>query len=50
MCDVNLCVKHFALFNMRRTLVEVRETIVSLEKMFPIRGGDANKQNWEGKS
>ena len=37
--QVNLCVKHFALFPTSLTLVEDREMIVSLEKMLPSRGG-----------
>ena len=38
MYNITLCVKHFALFHMIRTLDEDREKIASLKKSQPIRG------------
>ena len=37
-CNVNLCVKQFALFKTSRTLVEDREMIASLDKSQMSRG------------
>ena len=50
LCNVNLCVKHFPIFHMSRTLVEDREMIASSEKICPRKGENANNQNWKGKS
>ena len=33
LCNVNLCVKHFAIFHKGQTLVEEKEVIASLEKI-----------------
>ena len=37
LCNKNLCVKHFTLFQTSRTLVEYREMITSLKKSQTIR-------------
>ena len=48
LCNVNLCVKCFALFHSSRALVEDRENIASSKKSRLSRGENMNNQNWKG--
>ena len=50
MCNINLCVKHFAIFHASPTLVEHRGMIASLNKIRLSKGGGANNQSCKGNS
>ena len=47
LCNLNPCVKHFAIFQTSLPLVEDREMIASFGKSRPIRGRKANIQIWK---
>ena len=48
--NVNMCVKHFAIFHTSRSLVEDKEMIASLEKNLAEQGVNSKNQNWKVKS